>query len=45
MIKKVLLFAVTILGAVSCSKSDDNNFNGGNSDNALNNKILNTKLL
>lgn len=40
MIKKVLLFAVTILGAVSCSKSDDNNFNGGNSDNALNNKIL-----
>ena len=28
MIKKVLLFAVTILGAVSCSKSDDNNFNG-----------------
>ncbi|MDO4881123.1 MAG: hypothetical protein Q3983_07570 [Capnocytophaga sp.] len=36
MIKKVLLFAVAILGAVSCSKSDDNNSNNsGDSNNAL----------
>jgi len=35
MIRKILLFTIAILGVVSCSKSNDNNSNGENSNNNL----------